>query len=61
MQQEETARAIVHESAAEEAIIYSMEHGQRQRGETRIKGINKYRKRKGPKKKRSCLLDMAVG
>ncbi|WP_342513641.1 CbiX/SirB N-terminal domain-containing protein [Sporosarcina sp. FSL K6-1522] len=51
VQQEETARAIVHESVAEESIIYAMEHGERQRGETRIKGIDKYRKRKGPKKK----------
>ena len=51
VQQEETARAIVHESVKEESIIYSMEHGERQRGETRIKGLNKYRKRRGPKKK----------
>ncbi|PID22173.1 sirohydrochlorin cobaltochelatase [Sporosarcina sp. P3] len=51
VQQEETARAIVHESVAENSIIYSMENGERKRGESRFKGINKYRKKRGPKKK----------
>ncbi|GKV65377.1 MULTISPECIES: CbiX/SirB N-terminal domain-containing protein [unclassified Sporosarcina] len=51
VQEEETARAIVHEMVKEESIIYSMEHGERKRGETRFKGINKYRKARGPVKK----------
>lgn len=51
VQEEETARAIVQETVKEESIIYSMEHGERKRGETRFKGINKYRKARGPVKK----------
>ncbi|MDV6377404.1 sirohydrochlorin cobaltochelatase [Sporosarcina sp. GW1-11] len=51
VQQEETARAIVHETVEEDSIIYSMEQGERKRGESRFKGINKYRKGKGPMKK----------
>ena len=51
VQQEETARAIVHENVSKENIIYSMEHGERQRGESRIKGIEKYRERKEKKHK----------
>ncbi|MGE7545248.1 CbiX/SirB N-terminal domain-containing protein [Sporosarcina newyorkensis] len=51
VQKEETARAIVHETVKEESIIYSMEHGERKRGESRFKGINKYRKARGPVKK----------
>lgn len=51
VQQEATARAIVHEAVEEDSIIYSMEHGERKRGETRFKGINKYRKEKEQMKK----------
>ncbi|WP_153723071.1 CbiX/SirB N-terminal domain-containing protein [Sporosarcina cascadiensis] len=51
VQEEETSRAIVQETVKEESIIYSMEHGERKRGETRFKGINKYRRARGPVKK----------
>lgn len=50
VQSEETARAIVHQNADEDAVIYSMRDGERQRGENRVKGINKYRKGRGPVK-----------
>jgi sirohydrochlorin cobaltochelatase len=51
VQQEETARGIVQEAVKEDAIIYSMEHGERKRNENRIKGIDKYKKGKGTMKK----------
>ncbi|WP_332649836.1 CbiX/SirB N-terminal domain-containing protein [Lysinibacillus sp. 54212] len=51
VQEEQTARDIVHETVAEESIIYSMENGERERKTNRIKGINKYRKGNGPMKK----------
>lgn len=51
VQDEQTSRAIVHDSAEESSIIYSVEHGERIRHENRIKGINKYRKGSGPMKK----------
>jgi sirohydrochlorin cobaltochelatase len=51
VQHEETARDIVHEAVEQDAIIYSMEHGVRKRSEDRIKGIEKYKKGKGPMKK----------
>ncbi|MER2037280.1 MAG: CbiX/SirB N-terminal domain-containing protein [Solibacillus sp.] len=51
VQNEATARAIVHENVFEEQIIYSIEHGERIRGDHRIKGIDKYRNRKGKKSK----------
>ncbi|TSI06701.1 sirohydrochlorin cobaltochelatase [Lysinibacillus sp. BW-2-10] len=49
VQQEKTARAIVHENVSNENIIYSMEQGLRMRGESRIKGIDKYRQQKDKK------------
>lgn len=51
VQDEQTSRAIVQDSAEESSIIYSVEHGERIRHENRIKGINKYRKGSGPMKK----------
>lgn len=51
VQQEQTARAIVHENVEEEAIIYTMQDGERKRSDNRIKGIEKYRKEKGTVKK----------
>lgn len=51
VQEEKTARDIVHETVEEEAIIYSMENGERERNTNRIKGINKYRKGNEPMKK----------
>ena len=51
VQNEETSRAIVQDTAEESSIIYSVEHGERIRRENRIKGIDKYKKGKGPLKK----------
>ena len=51
VQNEETSRAIVQDTAEETSIIYSVEHGERIRHENRIKGIDKYKKGKGPMKK----------
>ena len=51
VQDEETSRAIVQDTAEESSIIYSVEHGERIRRENRIKGIDKYKKGKGPLKK----------
>ncbi|MEG0439762.1 MAG: CbiX/SirB N-terminal domain-containing protein [Solibacillus sp.] len=51
VQEEKTARAIVHENVSQENIIYSLQDGERLRGESRIKGLDKYRKRKGKKHK----------
>lgn len=51
VQNEQVARSIVHEQAPEEQIIYSMEQGERKRNSQRMKGIDKYRKYKGKKKK----------
>lgn len=42
VQQEQTARAIVHEKVEQEAIIYSIVGGERYRPKHRIKGIEKY-------------------
>ncbi len=50
VQQEETARAIVHENVEETSIIYSIEGGERARHDHRIKGVEKYKKRKGASK-----------
>lgn len=51
VQDEETSRAIVQDTAEESSIIYSVEHGKRIRRENRIKGIDKYKKGRGPMKK----------
>ena len=51
VQDEETSRAIVQDTAEESSIIYSVEHGERIRRENRIKGIDKYKKGRGPLKK----------
>ena len=51
VQNEETSRAIVQDTAEESSIIYSVEHGERIRHENRIKGIDKYKKGRGPMKK----------
>ncbi|MEK5080153.1 CbiX/SirB N-terminal domain-containing protein [Solibacillus sp. FSL W7-1436] len=51
VQNEETSRAIVQDTAEESSIIYSVEHGERIRHENRIKGIDKYKKGRGPLKK----------
>mgnify|MGYP003367224677 CR=1 FL=1 len=51
VQEEKTARAIVHENVEEQAIIYTMQDGERKRPENRIKGIEKYKKEKGSVKK----------
>lgn len=51
VQDEDVARAVVHESANRDAVIYSMENGERKRGENRIKGINKYKKGNSSMKK----------
>lgn len=51
VQEEQTARDIVHETVAEESIIYSMASGERERNTNRIKGINKYKKGNEPMKK----------
>lgn len=51
VQDEETSRAIVQDTAEESSIIYSVEHGERIRHENRIKGIDKYKKGRGPLKK----------
>lgn len=51
VQDEETSRAIVQDTAEESSIIYSVEHGERIRCENRIKGIDKYKKGRGPLKK----------
>lgn len=51
VQTEETSRAIVQDTAEESSIIYSVEHGERVRHENRIKGIDKYKKGRGPMKK----------
>ncbi|MEK4385681.1 CbiX/SirB N-terminal domain-containing protein [Solibacillus sp. FSL W7-1464] len=51
VQNEETSRAIVQDTAEETSIIYSVEHGERIRHENRIKGIDKYKKGRGPMKK----------
>lgn len=51
VQQEETARAIVHETVDEDAIIYSVENGERKRATHRVEGINKYKKGNGAMKK----------
>lgn len=50
VQQEQTARSIVHNDVAREAIIYEMLNGERMRQQGRIKGIEKYRKKRGKKK-----------
>lgn len=47
VQEEETARAIVHENVEEMSIIYSIDDGERIRNENRIKGVEKYKKAKG--------------
>lgn len=51
VQDEETSRLIVQDTAEESSIIYSVEHGERIRHENRIKGIDKYKKGRGPLKK----------
>src|SRR5690606_9619600 len=51
VQNEETSRAIVQDTAEESSIIYSVEHGERIRHENRIKEIDKYKKGRGPVKK----------
>ena len=51
VQNEETSRAIVQDTAEESSIIYSVAHGERIRHENRIKGIDKYKKGRGPLKK----------
>ena len=51
VQDEETSCAIVQDTAEESSIIYSVEHGERIRHENRIKGIDKYKKGRGPLKK----------
>lgn len=51
VQDEATSRAIVQDTAEESSIIYSVEHGERIRRENRIKGIDKYKKGRGPMKK----------
>lgn len=51
VQNEETSRAIVQDTAEKSSIIYSVEHGERIRRENRIKGIDKYKKGRGPLKK----------
>lgn len=51
VQNEETSRAIVQDTAEKSSIIYSVEHGERIRHENRIKGIDKYKKGRGPLKK----------
>lgn len=51
VQQEDTARAIVHEAVPAEQIIYELVQDERQRGASRIKGLDKYRKRQGKQKK----------
>lgn len=51
VQNEETSRSIVQDTAEESSIIYSVEHGERIRHENRIKGIDKYKKGRGPLKK----------
>lgn len=60
VQDEETSRAIVQDTAEESSIIYSVEHGERIRRENRIKGIDKYKKGRGPLKKQFYLLGMVV-
>ncbi|MFL0582000.1 CbiX/SirB N-terminal domain-containing protein [Solibacillus silvestris] len=51
VQDEKTSRSIVQDTAEESSIIYSVEHGERIRHENRIKGIDKYKKGRGPLKK----------
>lgn len=58
VQNEETARGIVHQNVPEQQIIYSIEDQQRVRGEGRIKGVEKYRK-KG--KKQGAVLFVGHG